>query len=39
MTPYYWKTPAAGVERLRALEELTVEIAFDVHVYRREGAL
>ena len=39
MTPYYWKTPAAGVERLRVLEELAVEIAFDVHVYRREGAL
>ena len=35
MTPYYWKTPAAGAQRMRALEELTVQIAFDVHIYRR----
>ena len=28
MTPYYWKTPADGAARLRALPELTTEIAF-----------
>lgn len=37
MTPYYWKTPAAGAQRLKALDRLTVQIAFDVHCYRRTG--
>lgn len=37
MTPYAWKTPKAGVERLRALERLTVTADFRVHVFRREG--
>jgi len=36
MTPYAWKTPRDGVERLYALEELDVEIGFDIHVYQRE---
>lgn len=36
MTPYYWKTPKAGCERLAALEELTTEIAFDIHVFEKE---
>ena len=36
MTPYYWKTPKAGAERLAQLEELTTEIAFDIHVYEKE---
>ena len=35
MTPYAWKTPKDGVERLSALETLDVQIGFDVHVYRR----
>ena len=35
MTPYAWKTPKAGVERLSALRELDMEIGFDIHVYRR----
>jgi 23S rRNA (guanine745-N1)-methyltransferase len=35
MTPYYWKTPKEGAERLRKLEELTLRIAFDVHVFRK----
>lgn len=35
MTPYAWKTPRAGVERLENLERLTVQIGFDVHCYRR----
>lgn len=35
MTPYYWKTPAAGAVQLKTLEQLKVQIAFDVHVYGR----
>ena len=37
MTPYAWKTPRAGVERLEQLEQLTVTADFRVHVFRREG--
>lgn len=37
MTPYAWKTPRAGVERLEQLERLTVTADFRVHVFRREG--
>ena len=32
MTPYYWKTPRAGAERLAALTALDVTISFDIHV-------
>jgi len=35
MTPYAWKTPKAGVERLAALEELKVHAQFRVHVFRK----
>lgn len=35
MTPYYWKTPREGAERLAALETLTVRFAFRIHVFRR----
>ena len=35
MTPYAWKTPKAGVERLSALDELDTQIGFDIHVYRK----
>ena len=35
MTPYYWKTPKEGGQRLSALEELTVRANFRVHVFRR----
>nr|WP_325196487.1 methyltransferase domain-containing protein [uncultured Oscillibacter sp.] len=35
MTPYYWKTPRAGAERLAALDRLTTRIAFRVHVFRK----
>ena len=34
MTPYCWKTPKAGRERLAALEELRCRISFDIHAYR-----
>ena len=37
MTPYFWKTPKAGAERLAALEELEVRISFRVHVFQKEG--
>lgn len=35
MTPYAWKTPKAGIERLRQLSNLETEIGFDIHVYQR----
>lgn len=35
MTPYYWKTPRAGAERLAALETLTTRIAFRIHVFQK----
>lgn len=35
MTPYAWKTPRAGIERLAALQQLTTQIGFDIHVYQR----
>ena len=35
MTPYYWKTPKAGSERLNALERLDVTASFRIHVFRR----
>lgn len=38
MTPYYWKTPASGGERLAAADSLTTEIGFDYLIYRKEGA-
>ncbi len=36
MTPYYWKTPKAGAERLVALDRLSVRIGFRIHVFRAE---
>ncbi len=35
MTPYAWKTPREGVERLEGLDSLATEIGFDIHCYRR----
>jgi 23S rRNA (guanine745-N1)-methyltransferase len=35
MTPYFWKTPRAGSERLAAAERLETEIGFDFLIYRR----
>ncbi len=35
MTPYFWKTPPAGRERLDALDRLTVTISFRIHIFRR----
>ena len=38
MTPYFWKTPRDGAERLAALDRLEVRISFRVHVFEKEGA-
>ena len=38
MTPYFWKTPAQGAQRLAACDVLTTDIAFDFLLYRRRGA-
>lgn len=35
MTPYYWKTPKAGVEKLCKLNELRCRFAFDIHVFAK----
>ena len=35
MTPYCWKTPRAGKDRLAALEQLTTTAAFDIHIFER----
>ena len=35
MTPYAWKTPKAGIDRLSALSALETEIGFDIHVYQK----
>jgi 23S rRNA (guanine745-N1)-methyltransferase len=37
MTPYTWKTPREGVERLDGLERLRVTASFRVHVFRKNG--
>ena len=36
MTPYYWKTPRSGAERLAALPELETDIAFRFLVFEKE---
>lgn len=35
MTPYYWKTPKAGSDRLAALDALTTRIAFRIHIFKK----
>lgn len=35
MTPYYWKTPRAGKERLGATQQLDVTAAFRIRVFRK----
>ena len=36
MTPYYWKTPKSGAERLAALSSLDCRISFHIHIFRKE---
>lgn len=35
MTPYFWKTPRAGTERLAALDRLEVRASFRVHLFEK----
>lgn len=35
MTPYCWKTPRSGAERLARLRTLDCRISFDIHAFRR----
>lgn len=35
MTPYAWKTPKEGVDRLRNLQTLDTQIGFDIHLYQK----
>jgi len=35
MTPYYWKTPKKGSDRLAVLNTLTTEISFRIHIFRK----
>lgn len=35
MTPYYWKTPRSGAERLAALDRLTSRISFRIHIFQK----
>lgn len=35
MTPYFWKTPKEGRERLASLETLETCISFDIYAYRK----
>lgn len=37
MTPYAWKTPKSGKERLAALQSLDCQIAFRIHIFRKQG--
>lgn len=35
MTPYYWKTPKAGSERLKCLDILKTRVQFRIEVYKK----
>ena len=35
MTPYYWKTPRAGADRLAALDTLTTRLSFRIHIFQK----
>lgn len=37
MTPYFWKTPKEGTQRLSQRTELDTTISFRIHVFRKEG--
>lgn len=39
MTPYYWKTPKAGAQRLTELEQLNVTASFRIHVFRFDAQI
>ena len=35
MTPYFWKTPKEGCDRLYSLQELSTTISFNIHVFKK----
>ena len=35
MTPYAWKTPKEGVDKLRTFDTLDTQIGFDIHIYKK----
>ena len=35
MTPYYWKTPKSGAERLAQLDALDCRISFRIHIFHK----
>lgn len=35
MTPYLWRTPKEGIEKLDNLNELNTKIEFNIHIFRR----
>ena len=37
MTPYYWKTPRQGAQRLQEREKLTTPIQFRFLVYQKSN--
>ena len=37
MTPYAWKTPREGVERLGELDRLDTQMGFDLHWYQKKA--
>lgn len=37
MTPYFWKTPKSGTEKLAAMDTLDTAISFRIHVFRKDG--
>lgn len=36
MTPYLWRTPKAGMERLLQTESLQTQIEFEIHIFRKK---
>ncbi len=36
MTPYYWKTPRSGAQRLETLDHLTVQASFRIHIFQKD---
>ncbi|MEG0275206.1 MAG: 23S rRNA methyltransferase A, partial [Longicatena sp.] len=35
MTPYFWKSPKEGSDRLRELQQLSTRVQFHIEVYRK----
>lgn len=35
MTPYYWKTPKSGSQRLAALQQLSCRLSFRIHIFKK----